>query len=78
MAKPIQMNKMLSKVISEMVKESAENALDESGRCWQGYEPVEGKMPYEKGSCRKIPVSEIKVDDHSVALPIVKKSLGSK
>jgi len=23
------------------------------GRCWNGYEPVSGKIPYSKGSCRK-------------------------
>jgi len=23
------------------------------GRCWKGYEPVPGKKPYSKGSCRK-------------------------
>jgi len=23
-------------------------------RCWKGYEPVPGKKPYSKGSCRKI------------------------
>ena len=23
-------------------------------RCWRGYEPVPGKKPYSKGSCRKI------------------------
>ena len=22
-------------------------------RCWTGYEPVPGKKPYSKGSCRK-------------------------
>ncbi len=23
------------------------------GRCWEGYKPVPGKMPFSKGSCRK-------------------------
>ena len=23
-------------------------------RCWTGYEPVPGKKPYSKGSCKKI------------------------
>lgn len=23
------------------------------GRCWSGYEPVEGKAPYSDGSCKK-------------------------
>ena len=23
------------------------------GRCWEGYEPVAGMKPYEKGSCQK-------------------------
>lgn len=22
-------------------------------RCWKGYEPVAGKKPYSKGSCKK-------------------------
>ena len=22
-------------------------------RCWKGYEPVPGKKPYSKGSCKK-------------------------
>jgi len=25
----------------------------EGGRCWSGYEPVKGKKPFEKGSCKK-------------------------
>jgi hypothetical protein len=24
-----------------------------TSRCWTGYEPVPGKKPYTKGSCRK-------------------------
>ena len=28
-------------------------AYAEGGRCWDGYEPVPGKEPYSKGSCRK-------------------------
>lgn len=23
-------------------------------RCWPGYKPVPGKMPYTKGSCKKM------------------------
>jgi len=26
----------------------------QSNRCWKGYRPVPGKIPYSKGSCRKI------------------------
>jgi len=26
----------------------------DGGRCWKGYEPVPGRKPYSKGSCRKI------------------------
>ena len=26
----------------------------DGGRCWKGYEPVPGRQPYSKGSCRKI------------------------
>jgi len=25
-----------------------------TSRCWEGYEPTPGKIPYSKGSCRKI------------------------
>jgi hypothetical protein len=25
-----------------------------TSRCWVGYEPTPGKIPYSKGSCRKI------------------------
>jgi hypothetical protein len=24
-----------------------------TGRCWKGYEPVPGRKPYAKGSCRR-------------------------
>lgn len=33
------------------VKKLFESELEE--RCWDGYEPVQGKKAYEKGSCRK-------------------------
>lgn len=28
-------------------------------RCWEGYEPVPGKEPYEKGSCRPVKKAEV-------------------
>ena len=34
-------------------KATTENMGKEEGRCWEGYEPVEGTKPYEKGSCQK-------------------------
>lgn len=30
------------------------NRLDETNPCWKGYEKVDGKKDFEKGSCRKI------------------------
>lgn len=32
------------------------------GRCWEGYEPVPGKKPFEDGSCRKKSEEEIELD----------------
>jgi hypothetical protein len=34
-------------------KATTENMGKEEGRCWEGYEPVAGVKPYEKGSCQK-------------------------
>lgn len=34
-------------------KATTENMGKEEGRCWEGYEPVAGMKPYEKGSCQK-------------------------
>jgi hypothetical protein len=34
-------------------KATEENMGKEEGRCWEGYEPVSGVKPYEKGSCQK-------------------------
>ncbi len=33
--------------------ESRGKSKKTSNRCWKGYEPVPGKKPYSKGSCRK-------------------------
>jgi len=33
---------------------SLKNVEQKKTRCWVGYEPVPGKKPYSKGSCRKI------------------------
>ena len=30
-----------------------EKKKKKKGRCWSGYEPVEGKAPYSDGSCKK-------------------------
>ncbi len=44
--------KMWSKEsVSDMTKNEEEDSMD--NRCWEGYEPVPGKKPYEKGSCQK-------------------------
>lgn len=58
---------MLQQQIAEIVNEAALNALDENGRCWSGYEPVPGKTPFSKGSCRKISEGKgrsVNEDDH--------------
>lgn len=34
--------------------EELKNMVDKADRCWEGYEPVPGKKPYEKGSCAPI------------------------
>ena len=30
------------------------SAFNKKTRCWKGYEPVPGKKPYSKGSCKKV------------------------
>ena len=38
----------------EIIKTDEDMEMGEdNGRCWEGYEPVPGKEPYEEGSCRK-------------------------
>jgi len=32
----------------------AKTSPPKKSRCWRGYEPTPGKVPYSKGSCRKI------------------------
>jgi hypothetical protein len=34
------------------LKSFMQKRLEKGGRCWEGYEPVPGKKPYSKGSCR--------------------------
>ena len=41
----------LEKKIDEALNEAKKNKK-KKGRCWTGYEPVPGKKPYSKGSCR--------------------------
>jgi len=41
----------LEKKIDEALNEAKKNKK-KKGRCWDGYEPVPGKKPYSKGSCR--------------------------
>lgn len=42
---------MLEAKIDEILEDYR---IDEKGRCWTGYEPVKGKKPRSKGSCKKI------------------------
>ena len=48
---------------------------NKEARCWKGYEPVPGKKPLTKGSCRPISASkkktEKKADDEDVANKIM-------
>lgn len=37
----------------EEVSELSWSPKKKTSRCWAGYEPVPGKKPYSKGSCRK-------------------------
>ena len=72
----MQLTNMFHEAIADIVEEAALNALDEQGRCWDGYEPVPDKTPFSKGSCRKIskPLSDsVSTDDQS--LPMVRKTL---
>lgn len=43
---------MSPETVSRMVSYFARHDGNQSGRCWEGYEPVEGKKPYSDGSCR--------------------------
>jgi hypothetical protein len=44
--RPLQLKKFMEKI-------EAKRMAKAEGRCWEGYEPVPGKKPYTKGSCRK-------------------------
>lgn len=46
------------KEASKQLKELKE-MMDKADRCWEGYEPVPGKKPYEKGSCAPIKKQEV-------------------
>jgi hypothetical protein len=35
-------------------RQQQKKSLKKKSRCWVGYEPTPGKIPYSKGSCRKI------------------------
>jgi hypothetical protein len=37
--------------------------VEKKDRCWDGYEPVPGKKPYEKGSCAPVKKHEEIIDD---------------
>lgn len=41
----------LKKIAAELLE--IRKDVDVIARCWEGYEPVPGKEPYEKGSCQK-------------------------
>lgn len=43
---------------------------DKEARCWKGYEPVPGKKPLTKGSCRPISAGKPKADKKASALNV--------
>jgi hypothetical protein len=48
-------NEMRTGNLPEEIKNAFKSAfLKTGGRCWKGYEPVPGRKPYSKGSCRKV------------------------
>ena len=49
----------------EATKDGKEEKVDveKKDRCWDGYEPVPGKKPYEKGSCAPIKKHEEVIED---------------
>lgn len=46
--------------VKKTAREEILEAL-EKGRCWEGYKPVKGKKPYEKGSCEPVSKQDIEV-----------------
>ena len=54
--------KMISGEVDDIDAEVEDDKtiMKEDGRCWEGYEPVPGKEPFEPGSCRKIENTEMK------------------
>lgn len=43
----------LTEHLPDVLKRVGDEKYWGKGRCWKGYEPVPGKKPYSKGSCRK-------------------------
>lgn len=67
---PDNTGKNLDEIEANMEKDPT--VLSEDNRCWEGYEPVPGMKPGEKGSCRKIaeaneePIEEIPSEGEEV------------
>ena len=47
------MNKSKKEKGVKKLKSFKEKQDKKKGRCWDGYEPVPGKVPYSEGSCKK-------------------------
>lgn len=47
-------------------KVTQESEKEAAGRCWKGYEPVPGKKPLTKGSCRPVSASKAEIKEAAV------------
>lgn len=47
------MKKALAKKRSSRTKELKAKVANGENPCWESYEPVSGKKPFTRGSCRK-------------------------
>jgi len=62
---PVEIENMI--VNSILLKNYVEVDQELNKRCWEGYEPVPGKKPYEKGSCAPVKKQE-PIDDKMIKL----------
>ena len=51
---PLKKKKMDGRQQQQKKKSPNKTSLKKTSRCWPGYEPTPGKIPYSKGSCRRI------------------------
>ena len=51
---PLKKKKMDGRQQQQKKKSPNKTSPKKTSRCWPGYEPTPGKIPYSKGSCRRI------------------------